>query len=269
MRWTAYASWAPSRSLTGKGNSAILCCLHLSFPINLCNDVCVCVPIRPTPSIAELREAADQFCSLSWPALEELYHVERGHSYTYPSQLPHRCLEALYIVTLLEKGFGFDKDSRAITLALEVRTPFSQFFISLSVLATVTHPRIHIMLISPFCIWSQVGGKEVEWTLGFVLAEVGQTDPSRDDEACIDSCLLGELPHHGRSHEGAHFNADYAADTLLSKRTPVISTEDALKFVEMANNFFENMEIIVEQWIEQISTVKNQYMSILKQFVRV
>ena len=46
--------------------------------------------------------------------------MERGHSYTYPSQLPHRCLEALYIVTLLEKGFGFAPDSRSITFALEV-----------------------------------------------------------------------------------------------------------------------------------------------------
>ncbi len=103
-----------------------------------------------------------------------------------------------------------------------------------------------------------------------MLAEVGQAEgPPLDDEACIDSCLLGELPHHAHSHEGAHFNADYAADTLLSKRAPVISTEDALKIVEMANSFFENMEITVEQWIEQISTVKNQYMSVLKQYVRV
>ena len=75
---------------------------------------------RPTPTVAELRAAADQFCTLPWGTLEELYHVERGHSYTYPSQLPHRCLEALYIVTLLEKGFGFAPDSRSITFALEV-----------------------------------------------------------------------------------------------------------------------------------------------------
>lgn len=65
--------------------------------------------------------AADAFCALSWTTLEDLYHVERGHSYTYTSQLPHRCLEALYIVTLLEKGFGFAPDSRAITYALEVK----------------------------------------------------------------------------------------------------------------------------------------------------
>lgn len=67
--------------------------------------------------------AADKFCTLPWATVEELYFGERGHSYTYPSQLPHRCLEALYIVTLLEKGFGFDPDGRSITLALEVPIP--------------------------------------------------------------------------------------------------------------------------------------------------
>jgi GDA1/CD39 (nucleoside phosphatase) family len=50
--------------------------------------------------------------------------------------LHNRCLEALYMTTLLEHGFGFDSSHRNITLALEVM------------------------------------GHEVEWTLGFALAEV-------------------------------------------------------------------------------------------------
>lgn len=66
--------------------------------------------------------AADRYCALPWTVVDEQYHVHKGHAYTYTSQLPYRCLEALYIVTLLEKGFGFDKDARDITLALEVRS---------------------------------------------------------------------------------------------------------------------------------------------------
>lgn len=58
---------------------------------------------------------------MPWSEVDAQYRVHRGHAYTYSSQLPYRCLEALYIVTLLEKGFGFDKDARDITLALEVR----------------------------------------------------------------------------------------------------------------------------------------------------
>jgi hypothetical protein len=45
-------------------------------------------------------------------------------------------VEALYMITLLENGFGLDADYRGITLALEVE------------------------------------GKEVEWTLGYALSEV-------------------------------------------------------------------------------------------------
>ena len=76
--------------------------------------------LRPNPSIAELRVAADRYCALPWAVVDEQFHVHKGHAFTYTSQLPFRCLEALYIVTLLEKGFGFDKDARDITLALEV-----------------------------------------------------------------------------------------------------------------------------------------------------
>jgi hypothetical protein len=75
---------------------------------------------RPTPSIAELRVAAEKFCAVPWSDVKERYDVLGGHEWTYPSQLPYRCLEALYIVTLLEKGFGFDPHMRNITLALEV-----------------------------------------------------------------------------------------------------------------------------------------------------
>jgi len=93
------------------------------------------LPHWPTPTLAELEAAVLKFCALPWADVEHAYYNSKPHSFTYPAQLPYRCLEALYIVTLLDKGFGFDRHARDITLALEV------------------------------------GGKEVEWTLGFVLAD--------------------------------------------------------------------------------------------------
>ena len=80
----------------------------------------LCSTHRPNPSIAELRVATERFCTMPWNALKQRYDAQGGHTWTYPSQLPNRCLEAMYIVTLLEKGFGFDTHGRSITLALEV-----------------------------------------------------------------------------------------------------------------------------------------------------
>mmetsp|Transcript_27338 Transcript_27338/g.37558 ORF Transcript_27338/g.37558 Transcript_27338/m.37558 type:complete len:166 (+) Transcript_27338:1362-1859(+) len=95
---------------------------------------------RPNPTIQELSEAADQFCSIQWADLQKKFEGDEKHLYTRTMQLPFRCLEALYMVTLLESGFGFSTDKRQITLALEVQ------------------------------------GKEVEWTLGFALAEIHYED---------------------------------------------------------------------------------------------
>lgn len=90
----------------------------------------------PAPSLHEVEEAAHHFCGMSWDALKADYEGVDRHAWTTPEQLSDRCFEVLYIITILEKGFGFDKFARSITFALEV------------------------------------GGKEVEWTLGFALAEV-------------------------------------------------------------------------------------------------
>ena len=73
---------------------------------------------------------------MNWNEVENNYSNINRHQYTYRSQLPYRCLEALYIMKLLQKGFGFKRFERAITYALEME------------------------------------GQEVEWTLGFVLAHI-------------------------------------------------------------------------------------------------
>jgi len=83
----------------------------------------------PSPTLRELGEAAGDFCALDWSSVSQA-----NHDWTWEDQLPHRCFEAIYIVTILEYAFGFDPHARDITFALEV------------------------------------GGMEVEWTLGFALA---------------------------------------------------------------------------------------------------
>ncbi len=75
---------------------------------------------RPTPSIAELEAAALDFCALSWAEVQSRYETDK-HPFTLPHQLSDRCLEGLYMVVLLERGFGFRRDERTITYALEVR----------------------------------------------------------------------------------------------------------------------------------------------------
>ena len=74
----------------------------------------------PSPSLAELEAAALDFCAMDWRGLERSAQGANQHPYTLDSQLADRCFEVLYIITLLEKGFGFDREDRSITYALEV-----------------------------------------------------------------------------------------------------------------------------------------------------
>lgn len=86
----------------------------------------------PNPSIAELYNALDGLCGRSWQ--DDLEHDDHGHAFTRAEVLPHRCLEAVYMVTLLKDGFGFDLESRDITFTF------------------------------------LVDGSEVEWSLGMALS---------------------------------------------------------------------------------------------------
>lgn len=74
----------------------------------------------PTPSLAELEEAAQAFCHLSWSTVHSDYLAHGPNPFTREDQLSDRCFESLYIITILEKGFAFDRHSRNITFALEV-----------------------------------------------------------------------------------------------------------------------------------------------------
>lgn len=73
---------------------------------------------RPSPRIDDLETAAHAFCGLEWPHVQA--ELLDRHRYTKNAQLPNRCLESLYIVTLLEHGFGLDGQSKNVTIALDV-----------------------------------------------------------------------------------------------------------------------------------------------------
>ena len=100
------------------------------------------LPHWPTPTIEELESAAHTFCRTSWQGDE--WHDK--HPYTNRKQLPHRCFESLYILLVLHDAFGFARDSRQITFALDVE------------------------------------GHEVEWALGFALADAADTTTSRTSD---------------------------------------------------------------------------------------
>lgn len=85
----------------------------------------------PRPTTNELLQATEAFCGVPWSEMKTY-----KHSYTKHNQLPHRCLQGLFLVTLLEDVFGFNPKERAVTFALEV------------------------------------AGNEVQWTFGFALAEL-------------------------------------------------------------------------------------------------
>lgn len=89
----------------------------------------------PTPSLHELKRAVHSFCETNWDHAQSW--LNRAHRYTQDRNVPNRCVESMYMVTLLEHAFGYDQHARNITFALNIE------------------------------------GKEVEWTLGFVLANVG------------------------------------------------------------------------------------------------
>jgi hypothetical protein len=88
----------------------------------------------PTPSIGELHNALDGLCSRRWQGDLEDMLPHDSHEFTRAEVLPHRCLESVYMVTLLKDGFGFHPDSRDITFTF------------------------------------LVDGSEVEWSLGMALA---------------------------------------------------------------------------------------------------
>jgi hypothetical protein len=83
----------------------------------------------PTPTLQELHTALHGMCSRPWN--DDMQYAQ--HSFTRPAILPHRCLEAVYLVTLLKDGYGFDPEARDITYTFTI------------------------------------DGSEVEWTLGMAL----------------------------------------------------------------------------------------------------
>mmetsp|Transcript_7800 Transcript_7800/g.17274 ORF Transcript_7800/g.17274 Transcript_7800/m.17274 type:complete len:514 (-) Transcript_7800:334-1875(-) len=88
----------------------------------------------PNPSIQELYNALDGLCERAWKGdLEEIQHS--AHAFTRAEVLPHRCIESVYMVTLLRDGFGFPPESRDITFTF------------------------------------LVDGSEVEWSLGMALSK--------------------------------------------------------------------------------------------------
>lgn len=122
----------------------------------------------PTPSIGELTDALDILCSRKWHG--DLEHIQHNsHEFTRAEVLPDRCFEAVYMVTLLRDGFGFEWDSRDITFTY------------------------------------LVDGSEVEWSLGMAISHfaeeetpavtVLQSDCSSD---CSSKSKLKGLWSHGR-----------------------------------------------------------------------
>ena len=112
----------------------------------------------PTPSIQELHDALDGLCSREWHS--DMALQEGVHEYSRPAVLPHRCIESVYLVTLLKDGFGFEPSSRDITFTYKL------------------------------------DGDEVEWTLGMALAM--NAEERIDQQKELDD-ELHRKPQHNES----------------------------------------------------------------------
>lgn len=124
----------------------------------------------------------------------------------------------------------------------------------------------------------------MEWTLGFVLAEVEiETAEADSAEANIDSSMLGELPQttSAPTLESARNHADYTAtaptsDLILdapvaqpaTPRAPAISAEDALRYIQVVNEVIARVENTVGEFVAQAKSVKAQCESVLQRFVK-
>ncbi|CAM9563237.1 unnamed protein product, partial [Scytosiphon promiscuus] len=124
------------------------------------------LPAWPTPTLSELRAAAEGFCGMDWGMLQlrkDEVGARDAEFQTSEEGLPHRCVEVVYMTTLLRDGYGFPEHSRNVTFALETN------------------------------------GMELEWTLGYALAELARARED-DDEAAAPIDLVV-------SHEGGHVDA--------------------------------------------------------------
>jgi GDA1/CD39 (nucleoside phosphatase) family len=108
----------------------------------------------PTPTLSELNAALPTLCAMDWAT--QLQPLDGTHPYTRASVLPHRCFEAVYMVTLLRHGFGFEADARDITYAFDVND------------------------------------SEVEWTLGMALQL--RANAQRSEESLLDKACPNQVP---------------------------------------------------------------------------
>ncbi|CBJ49083.1 conserved unknown protein [Ectocarpus siliculosus] len=89
-------------------------CLHALGPAELA--------AWPRPTLFELRDAARGFCGMEWRALQSRKDAVSAQDVLFSTSeegLPHRCVEVVYMTTLLRDGYGFPEHSRNVAYALE------------------------------------------------------------------------------------------------------------------------------------------------------
>ncbi|OLQ10895.1 Nucleoside-diphosphatase mig-23 [Symbiodinium microadriaticum] len=75
----------------------------------------------PKPTLNELQSAVDLMCSGQYQKIKDWTDQKtKRHQFTDYDNLPFRCFQANYILVLLGEVYGFAKDSRKVTFALEV-----------------------------------------------------------------------------------------------------------------------------------------------------
>lgn len=74
----------------------------------------------PRPTLTELEAVIDLMCEGEYGWVEEqTKEKSTAHQYTAADNAPYRCFQANYMLILLREIYGFSKDARKVTFALE------------------------------------------------------------------------------------------------------------------------------------------------------
>lgn len=109
-----------------------------------------------------------------------------------------------------------------------------------------------------FCLFKlslQVGGKEVEWTLGFVLAEVDFASHTIHADGAHEASTP-PTTDHSEQHDGL-------TDAQRAQR----DLKAALRYIALANAFVQQMESSAQELVLRCRALHAQYTDVVKQFI--
>jgi len=148
------------------------------------------------PTLRELKSVAAILCSGLWTeVVAAAANPESRHKFTNEHKAAHRCFELNYIICLLSVGYGFSDDSR------------------------------------PFQFIDQIGGRDVEWSLGAFLLSRSKSSVDITEGAIDTSAISADL-------QGDTWIMVGAGIMVLAGIMVVVRSNSMAKYVAMAKQLY-------------------------------